>query len=364
MFRINRREFIKSMAAGIGVVSFGPVFGSLAQDAGNSHIQTVLGPIKPDELGLTLIHEHVMVDFIGADEVNKDRYDPDEVVEVMQPYLEEIKALGVNGFAECTPMFLARDPEVLARLSKSVGMHIITNTGMYKEPYLPQYAFEKSAQELADMWIHEARNGIENTGIKPGFVKIAVNPGSLIPIQQKIVRAAARTSLATGLVIASHTGHGVAALETMDILEEEGLSPESYIFVHAGSESNQDFHFQVAERGAWVEYDHIGENSAAGALKLIKNMLEKGYEDQLLLSQDAGWYNVGQPKGGNIRGFGYIISEFMPMMVESGIDQNTVDKLMITNPAKALTVKSSGGAKAVSPGGKAVSTFGKVKGGK
>lgn len=370
--KITRRNFVKNLAVGLTSASLLSRFGNsisgaesrgdMMNDDNLYFIQTVRGRIKPSELGMTLIHEHIIVDFIGADKVSKERYDADEVFDVMLPYLEEIKALGVTGFGDCAPMYLARDAQLLARLAEAVDMNIITNTGLYKEPYLPQYAFQKSADELAQIWIGEMQNGIEGTGIKPGFIKIAVNQGNLIPIQQKIVRAAARTSLATGMTIASHTANGIAAMEELDILTEEGLPLNKFIFVHAASESNQEYHFRAAERGAWVEYDGISKVQADRNIQLIKGMLEKGYEDNLLLSQDAGWYNVGQPGGGNIRGYTYLVEEFIPLMKNSGISQDTIDKLMIINPAQALRIQNeSENARSVSPIGKAKSTFGRIK---
>ncbi len=367
--KITRRDFVKGLAAGLasaGVLSGlnRSVFSAEKKDAEMDdlyYIQTVRGPIKPSQLGMTLIHEHILVDFIGADKFDKNRYNPDEVFEVMLPYLKEVKALGVTGFAECTPMFLARDAALFARLAEAADMHILTNTGLYgvNEKYLPQYAFEKTADELARMWIEEFKNGIEGTGIKPGFIKISVNPGKLLPVPQKLVQAAAKTSLATGLTIASHTANGVAALEELDILEQEGVSLNKFIFVHAAGEGNQDFHFRVAERGAWVEYDSVNRGSSAQNLNLIKAMLEKSYGDRILISHDSGWYNVGQPKGGNINGFTYIPKDFVPLMKQSGIDQNIIDELLITNPAVALGIQR--GTEGVSPEGKAISTFGKVK---
>lgn len=365
MKRITRRSFIKGLATGVASARLlmgmdNSARGQTMEDDDLYFIQTVRGRIKPSQLGMTLIHEHLMVDFIGADKASKDRYNPDEVFAVMLPYLKEIKDLGVSGFAECTPMFLARDAGLMKRFADALDMHILTNTGMYKEPYLPKYAFEKSADELAQMWISEIKEGIEGTKIKAGFIKIAVNPGNLIPIQQKIVHAAAKTSKATGATIASHTGHGVAVMETIDILKEEGLPLEKFIFVHAGAESDIKYHLAVAKQGAWVEYDSIGEAEADRYIKLIKTMIENGYEDRLLLSQDAGWYNVGQEKGGNIRGFAYIIKDFIPLMEKSGIDRKMIDKFLITNPAKALRIPIKSG-EGVSPEGKLKSTFGKIK---
>lgn len=370
--KINRRNFIKSLTAGLASAELllqfqKDAFSDKEREAIVTaddlyYIQTVQGPIKPSQLGVTLIHEHIIVDFIGADKFDKNRYNPDEVFEVMLPYLKEVKALGVTGFVECTPMFLARDATLFARLAKEVDMHILTNTGLYKEPYLPQYAFEKTADELAEIWIGEFKNGIEGTGIKPGFIKIAVNPGSLIPIQQKIVHAAAKTSLATGMTIASHTVVGIAALEQLEILKQEGVSPSKFIFVHAAGENNQDLHFQVAEQGAWVEYDSVSGGSSAQNLQLIKAMLDKGYVDRFLISHDAGWYNVGQPGGGNINGYTYIPKEFVPLMRQSGIEQNIIDKILITNPSIALGIPKGGNrTESVDPSEKDISTFGEVK---
>jgi predicted metal-dependent phosphotriesterase family hydrolase len=371
--RFNRREFLKSLAVGLSSASIlmnseTDIFGATKkekkmQDDDLYYIQTVRGPIKPSQLGMALIHEHIMVDFIGADKINKNRYEPNEVFEVMSPYLKEIKDLGVTGFVECTPMFIARDAELMERFSKALDMHIVTNTGMYKEPYVPKYAFEKTEDELAKMWISEIEQGIEGTQIKAGFIKIAVNPGNLIPIQQKIVRAAARTSKATDATIACHSGSGIATLESLDIVKSEGVPLEKFIFVHAGSESDSSYHIKVAEQGAWVEYDSIGAGEANRYISLIKTMLDKGYGDKLLLSQDAGWYNVGDPRGGNVRNFAYIIRDFIPLMEKSGIDKNTINKFFIENPAKALQIPFKT-QQSVNPYGKAKSTLGNIKSGK
>jgi len=256
-------------------------------------IRTVLGDISPDEFGPALVHEHILVDFIEAEKFSRDRYNREEVFEVMLPYLARIKNLGVKGFVECTPAYMGRDAELLVRFSKALGIHILTNTGLYKEPHLPKFAFEYSADQLADLWIKEILEGVEDTPIKAGFIKIAVNPGIIAPIQQKIVRAAARCSLATGAVIACHTANGAAAMHLLKILDEEGLENDRLIVVHADAEENIKYHLEIARRGAWVEYDGLSQNTSEKILKLLRFMVDQGFEEQILLSQDAGWYNVG-----------------------------------------------------------------------
>jgi phosphotriesterase-related protein len=293
-------------------------------------------------MGPTLTHEHILVDFIGADKVSPDRYDPDEVFEVMLPYLESLKAAGIQTLFECTPDYLGRDPALLKRLSLASGLHIVTNTGWYKDPFLPPFAHEATAEETAAKWIEEATEGVGPEKIKPGFIKIAVNPGDLIEVQQKIVRAAALTSKATGLTIACHTGHGGAALQELDILEEVGLEASRLVVVHCDSEPNQDLHWQIAERGAWLSYDGIREGNADKKLPLLLEALKR-YPDQLLISQDAGWYHVGEPRGGDIAPLDWLPHQFVPMLKAAGVTQEQIDQLLIHNPARAFAIRAANG---------------------
>jgi len=160
-----------------------------------------------------------------------------------------------------------------------------------------------------------------------------------VPIQQKIVRAAARCSLATGAVIACHTGKGAVATHLLKILNEEGLENNRLIVVHADAEENIEIHLEIARKGAWIEYDGLSQNTSEKILKLLRFMLDHGFEEQILLSQDAGWYNVGQPRGGNIKGYEYLIEDFVPLMKKNGFDQKLIDKILVENPAKAFQIE-------------------------
>jgi phosphotriesterase-related protein len=319
----------------------------ITQENGNL-VYTVLGPISSQDLGPTLVHEHILVDFIGAQEFTRDRYDPQAVHQTMLPYLKQIKELGIKALVECTPMYLGRDPLLLKRLSEDSGLHLLTNTGLYAageregspEPYLPPYAFQLSAQELAGGWLKEWYEGIEGTHVHPGFIKIGVNRGKLRPISEKVVRAAAITSRHTGLVIASHTVSGISALRILDLLEQEKVAPDRFIYVHAQGEENLKLHHACADRGAWIEYDGIGPETSGRHLKLILHMLERGYENQLLISQDAGWYRPGEPQGGKIRGFDFLKLHFVQDLLAGGIPAATVEHLLIHNPRRALELAS------------------------
>lgn len=299
---------------------------------------TVNGLIETEAMGLTLPHEHIMVDFIGAEETGRDRYERKKVIETMQPYLEEVKEKGVKTFVDCTPMYLARDVKVLHQLSQNTGMNILTNTGQYKEPYLPEVTFKIEARELARQWIDEYKSGIENTDIKPGFIKTAVDPGGLNSIQKKVIKAAALTSRETGLTIATHTGCGQSAQEILDILEETGVAPEKWIFVHAQNEEDYELLQEIGEKGAWIELDGIGPDSVQEHILPLLYLLDAGLKDRILLSQDAGWYEVGEEPENEKKPYTFIFDFFLSEAENKGISKKTLDSLMIENPAAAFSI--------------------------
>jgi len=301
---------------------------------------TVLGPVEPGELGVTLTHEHVLVDFIGAEKVSPDRFDRDEVHGVMLPYLRDLKDAGVDALVECTPNYLARDPALLRRLSGDSGVTILSNTGLYKEPFLPRWALEADAETIAAAWVREAVDGIEPDGIKPGFIKIAANEGPLNEMQCKIVRAAAIASRQTGLAIACHTTTAATVLEELDILAEESVPGERLIAVHADADPDLEVHARIVARGAWLSYDGIRAENAEKRLPLVKEALER-WPEQLLISQDAGWYNVGEPGGGKIVPWSWLPRSFVPMLLGEGVPQTDIDRLLRTNAARAFTVRQA-----------------------
>ncbi len=302
-------------------------------------IVTVGGPIEPGEMGLTLPHEHIMVDFVGAEKTGRHRYDSAEVVATMLPFLDAARGQGVSTFVDCTPMFLGRDVGILAELSMRSGLAILTNTGQYKEPYLPKATLEADAPEIADQWIAEAEDGIDGSTVRPGFIKTAVNAEPLAPAQQKVIRAAALTSRATGLTIATHTGRADQAMEVLDIVEGEGVAPDRWIFVHAQNETDLGKLLAVARRGAWIELDGLDEASAGRHLAALLALLEAGFEGKVLLSHDAGWYRVGEEPGGKKKPFTFLLERFVPVMRERGVGDATISRITTRNPAEAFTVR-------------------------
>jgi phosphotriesterase-related protein len=279
-----------------------------------------------------LVHEHILVDFIGADRSRPGRYDRDVVFRTALPKLEELKQYGCRRLLECTPNLLGRDPRLLARLSDATGIEIWTNTGLYgagNHKYLPQFARQETAEQLARRWIVEAHQGID--GVPPRFIKIGVNNGPLDDLDRKLVGAAALASLETGLSVASHTGNGLAALEEVEIFTAAKSAPEKFVWVHAQNEKDHAIHRRVAKAGAWVEFDGISRESAAWHRYCVGFMADEGLLNRTLLSQDSGWYHVGEPGGGDYRGYTFVYTDFLP-----SLNQAWVQTLMVDNPVRAF----------------------------
>jgi phosphotriesterase-related protein len=336
---MNRRQFIQSAIAGAVVASQRRL---PAAEPIEGKVITVTGPVMPDTLGVVLPHEHVMVDFIGADQVSPSRYDSDQVYESVLPHLKQLSQAGCRTFAECTPAYLARDPLLLKRLAEASGLHILTNTGYYgarQGKYLPAHALKESVDQLARRWLVEWNDGIESSGIRPGFIKIGVDGGRLTDVNRKLVKAAARAHLQSGLTIACHTGDGVAAMEVMEILRAEGVDPSAWIWVHAQNERDPALHQRAAARGGWVEFDGVGPDTIDRHVELVSQMKDRDLLGRVLVSHDAGWYSVGEPGGGTFRPYLAMFERFLPALQKAGFTADEIRRLTVENPAQAFTIR-------------------------
>ncbi len=313
-------------------------------------VMTVLGPIPADSLGLTLIHEHVFLDWRGADSIQPAEWDEEAIFQAVLPYLKEVRAMGVETMLECTPAFLGRNPRLLRRLSAASGLQLLTNTGYYgavNDKYLPKWAFSESSDSLAGRWVEEFRAGIEGTEIKPGFIKIAVDSDSVLSeVDEKLVRAAARAHLRTGLTIVSHTGPDQPALRQAAVIRAEGLDLSAWVWTHAqgGSAEIRD---SLARKGAWISLDGLGwmepnegDSSRLFAYVDALNALRK--EDLLhrvLISHDAGWYTFGQPGGGDYRPHTLLFTLLLPILRREGWTEKQIHQLLVENPREAYAIR-------------------------
>ena len=335
----NRRAFLKrSFLFSAGMVGI-----SLAGFSAErkSKVMTVTGLIDASAMRNTLAHEHILVDFIGAEEVNPPRWDREEVIKKVLPYLEEAKQSGCHTLVDCTPNYLGRDVVLLKQLSEKTGLLIVTNTGYYggsDNKFLPPHTFSETPEVLAKRWIQEWQQGIDGTPVKPGFMKISVNPSHLSDVSLKLIRAAALAHRKTGLTIASHTGPAIPAFEQIEVLKSNKVHPNAFIWVHAQNEADNDQYVKAAREGAWVSLDGLSDDNLQDYAQKLAHLKKEKCLHRVLLSHDAGWYDPGKPGGGDFRGYTVLFRKFIPLLEQEGFVEADVLQLIRTNAANAFSI--------------------------
>ena len=304
-------------------------------------LMTVLGLIPISGLGIILPHEHLFTDLRGPRAPGYGQADVADVVGRLRPHLEELRELGVSALVEPSTVGVGRNVRVLRALAEAVDLPVVAPTGAYRDEFIPDALRSLPQQALTDWMVSELSEGIEGTGIRAGFIKLATSQAGLTPLEERLLRAAAAASLETGAAIMSHTLSGAIALRQVEILEEEGVEPREFIWAHAQREPDPELHLRLARRGAYVEYDTIGGPNEPDSLfvDLIRRLWDGHCGARVLLSQDAGWYRPEDPQA-PIRGYGYLLRTFVPSLERAGFGRQAIPTMLVDNPQYALAVDS------------------------
>ena len=298
-----------------------------------AHLITTLGPKSADELALILPHEHVFVDLRTPDQPGYAQADPPDVIRLMAPEIARARAVGVTAIVDCAPIGVGRRADILHEVSAATGMPLVVPTGIYREPWIPAWAQSASEDELCNWMRSELEGTIEQSGVQAGFIKLSAGDDGLTPCETKILRAAARAAAATGAVIGSHTIRGRVGAEQLAIIEAAGYTSSRFIWIHASAEPDVATNIAIARRGAWIEYDWIGDpNTDNSFIDRIRRLRDAGLEQQILLSQDRGWYDPAQPGGGAPKPYTYLSETFLPKLRAVGVPEATIRQLTIANP--------------------------------
>lgn len=322
--------------------SFLIALAALGQASAELALISTRGPLTKAAAGLILPHEHVFTDLRGPEASGYGQADTADVMQAMKPLLVEARESGVQTLIECTTIGVGRNVPIVADLARATGVQIVIPTGVYgRANFAPKDYAAKSEDDLARWMMSEIMLGIENTDVRAGFVKTAASENELKPLEEKFLRASARASKQTGVAVASHTTSGEVALRQVEILGQLGVKPDRFVWVHAQAENDLTFHKDMARAGAYIELDSVGssEQEDAKILKLMRELVSAGFEDKILISQDAGWYNPGQPQGGQKRGYTSLTKKFLPKMKAAGFDSRFIDKITKENPFRAFAVE-------------------------
>ena len=320
--------------------------------AGQGMVNTVLGPVSPDQLGFTLPHEHVCASSAGFWQAWPEFFGGrTEFVTVAVDKLKAAKAEGVDTIVDVTPIDVGRDIRLLEEVSRKSGVQIVACTGHWISPSLSMSP--RTAEELTQFFVLEVERGIEGTGIKPGIIKVATDREGVTPFVEKALRAAARASKATGLPITTHT---LAAERTgekqAEIFEQEGVSPGRVCLGHADDTSDMDYLMGLGRRGYLRGMDHMtwGTRQGAGILSwqeranTVKRLIDAGFGNQILLSND--WYfGISMTPTGvmaalekmNPDGILFNNRKTIPHLRQIGVSDQMIRRITVENPRRLLS---------------------------
>jgi phosphotriesterase-related protein len=301
------------------------------------YIQTVLGKLEPQELGVCACHEHLYVD-LSRVKKNEDTCLQD--IELVTEDLESFAALGGKAIVEVTNEGMGRDAEQLAEISRKTGLQIIASTGCYKDPFIPDDKKKWNRDQFAEWMITEIKDGIGETGIKPGVIgEIGSSLNEFKPIETELFHGAIEAAKSTKLPLSTHTTLGTCALEQINLFQKEGLFLEKVIIGHQDLNTNDDIVLEVLNSGAFAAMDTIGKENYRADEDRIRSLLtfiEKGFEDQLLLSSDLTRKSHLKSLGG--QGYDIVLRSFIPALKSHGVSSSIINKLLIANPQKAFSI--------------------------
>ncbi len=297
---------------------------------------TTLGNLTMEQAGIILPHEHVFVDLRTPDQKGYAQADTADVIRLMGPYLQEAKSKGIGVIVDCGPIGVGRRPDILKAVSSAVDYPLVVPTGVYREPWIPKWVREAQEEDLEAWMLSELTVGMEDTGVKAGFVKLSAGDDGITQQEKKVLVAAAKAAKKAAAVIGSHTICGRVVRDQLDIMEKAGYGPENFIWIHTQAEPDFHLHLEMAQRGVWIEYDGIGAGPDEKYIELIQRMLDAGYENRLLISQDRGWYDPAQPMGGQPKSYTYLTEVFLSKLANAGVGADVVQLLTRANPFRAF----------------------------
>jgi phosphotriesterase-related protein len=376
---INRRKFLVTSAAG-GWVGWSALqhassIASATTPDSELRVQTVLGPVAPEKLGATLMHEHAPI--VDWSELYETRLAP--WGEIREAVLTRTATLldafhrslgdlpGPGAVVETTPIRVGRDPQLLVDLAKRTQVHIVASTGFWCEALAPQHPWatrlsveRDGAEKMAELFIREITSGMEDpngkwgerfTNIRAGIIKIGTS-SYLRPSEVVCHKAAAIASQATGCPITTHTTQG-GGLEQAQLLLQQGVKPERIIIGHQGFRDDReqddagDYHRLLAGLGCYVQFDRVGHDkyTIASQAQQIKRLLDRGFIKQILVSHDHAPYvcqnfTAQQKTVENCKqleaDYTIVRSQLAPALIQLGVSPADLYTMLVENPKRAL----------------------------
>ena len=316
-------------------------------------VDTIHGPIHPNELGGTLIHEHIASTYSGwFIDATRYPFDTSAVIAGILRDMESMKACGINSLVDATVAELGRDIRLLEEISDKTDVNIIAATGFFTESAGSPAYFKyidamtgngvKDVTELMEM---EVTKGIEGTRIKAGVIKLATGFGTITPYEKMIFTGAARVQKTTGVPIITHTEKGTMGPEQADLLISEGADPKHIMIGHADS-GDIKYYLNILKKGVFVGFDRWGLNDpvVSGGLDTIRlgcviALIHMGYANQLMVGHDRGIFFISKPIPYDKSMFEHwdhthFSKRIVPALKKAGVTDSQINSILVDNPRR------------------------------
>lgn len=317
------------------------------------YVNTVLGKISTDAMGPTLIHEHVNFGFAGwyADRTVAP-FDRNACLNKVVEVLKEVRESGVRTYVDVTPNDSGRDVRFLREAAQAAELNIICSTGLYSEAqggsayfrFRGVLPFTNVTEEIRELFLREVTEGIENTAIKAGVIKVVIGNESISPYEETAARAAASVSKETGVPIITHTHGGRLAVELADLLISEGADPSQILIGHMGGTTDIDYHVAVLARGVYIGFDRFGADMApekpdSDNIACIVELIRQGYVRKLLLSHDFTINMLGRQVAELLAHLPdwyptHVFKNILPALKTKGVSDDEIAEMTVGNPRR------------------------------
>jgi len=317
-------------------------------------VQTFRGPLSPDDLGTTLIHEHV---FVGHPELDLNLPHPewseDRAIETAVEGLERLWDLGVRTVVDLTVLGLGRDVARVRRVANQVRMHLVASTGYYTPDVLPAYFHTHGPGLLVDgpdplleLFVRDIEEGIAETGVRAGMLKVVTDRQGITPDVRRVMTAAAEAHLLTGVPITTHT-HAPSqnGRDQLAFFRERGVAPERLIIGHCGDTQDLDYLRELMDAGVTIGMDRFGMEHVLpdeARVATVLALLREGYADRMVLSHDAAFFSRVTPPSWRASHVPHwhmenISRRVVPRLLSGGATEADLHQLLVVNPARLLT---------------------------
>jgi phosphotriesterase-related protein len=283
-------------------------------------------------------HEHTTIDLSGV------KKDPDCRLDDMDHTIEEYLGLsrhGVRTIVDVTNRGMGRNVEYVQKVAEKTGIRILSSTGYYKEPFLPQEVYRLDEKGIAKILTGEIRDGIGETGVRASAIgEIGTSRDRIEPQEEKIFRAAASAQAETGVPIITHTTLGRLGMEQISLLKSSGADLSHVVLSHIDLSGDTEYMQGLLDTGVNIAFDTVGkkkyqpDESRAEWLRLL---CDRGYSSQIVMSMDITRKSHFKANGGP--GYSYLLDTFVPMLSKSGISEKDLTAMLCTNPVRIYRLK-------------------------